>query len=134
MNQSNNEIYHCFYIIFCDIRISTNRMFKTKVYCWKKILLSWFLQLLQRHTVLHQLIQIFVIFVQVNKSFYKISHWLKWKIYMKKKLNTRFTERSFIPSLKIPATVGMNASLRIQYTPYNCLLKNLNFSIKTTNN
>ena len=134
MNQSNNEIYHCFYFIFCDIRIPTNRTFKTKVYCWKSFVLSWFLQLLQRNTVLHQLIQIFVFLYRLisytTKSVTDLSEKFTWK----KKLNTRFTERSFIPSLKISVTVGMNTSLKIQYTPYNCLLKNPSFSIKTTNN
>ena len=33
-----------------------------------------------------------------------------------------------------PSFLMMRVSLRIQYNPYNCFLKNANFSFKTTNN
>ena len=39
-----------------------------------------------------------------------------------------------VDKLDIDKLVSVTVDLRIQYTSYNCLLKNANFSVKTTNN
>ena len=39
-----------------------------------------------------------------------------------------------VDKLDIDKLVPVPVDLRIQYTSYNCLLKNANFSVKTTNN
>ena len=39
-----------------------------------------------------------------------------------------------VDKLDIDKLVSAPVDLRIQYTSYNCLLKNANFSVKTTNN